>query len=71
MQHLPRMQFGYLQSKIFPIYFSIQVVSAGVLYFTTPVDSPLVVWIALFAGSVGNLVIVGPWTTKFLPPSLR
>ena len=65
------MQFGYLQSKIFPIYFSIQAVSAGVLYLTTPVDSPLAVWIGLFACSLGNLAIVGPWTTKFLPPGLR
>src|SRR5271170_5610933 len=59
------MQFGYLQSKIFPIYFTIQSVSAGILYFTSPVDTPLAVWITLFAGSIGNLVLVGPWTTKY------
>jgi len=59
------MQFGYLQSKIFPIYFSMQAASAAVLYFTSPVDSPLAIWITLFAGSLGNLAVVGPWTTKF------
>lgn len=58
------MQFGYLQSKIFPIYFSLQSAAAGILYFTSPVETPLAVWIALFAGSVGNLAVVGPWTTK-------
>jgi hypothetical protein len=58
------MQFGYLQSKIFPIYFSIQTVSTGILYFTSPVDTPLIIWVVLLAGSVGNLVIVGPWTIK-------
>jgi hypothetical protein len=43
-------------------------VAAAVLYFTSPVDSPLAVWIALIAGSVGNLAVVGPWTTKSLIP---
>ena len=42
-----------------------QAASAAVLYFTSPIDSPLAIWITLFAGSLGNLAVVGPWTTKF------
>jgi hypothetical protein len=59
------MQFGTLQSKIFPVYFSMQSAGAAVLYLTSPVQSPLVIWITLLLGSVGNLAVVGPWTTKY------
>jgi len=60
------MQFGTLQSKIFPVYFSMQSAGAAVLYLTSPVQSPLVVWITLLLGSVGNLAVVGPWTTNLM-----
>lgn len=56
------MQFVYMQSKVFPIYFSVQTVSTGILYFTSPADTPFIIWIVLCPGSIGNLAFVGSWT---------
>lgn len=62
---LPRQQFGLLQSKLFPIYFSLQSVLNGVCLVTTSHrNGRIVFWIGL-VGGVLNLILVGPWTTKY------
>ncbi|CAF3869937.1 unnamed protein product [Rotaria magnacalcarata] len=63
---LPRQQFGLLQSKLFPIYFSLQTVLNGICLLTTSNRNGRIIFIIGLVGGLLNLAIVGPWTTKIM-----
>ncbi|KAK7531675.1 uncharacterized protein J3D65DRAFT_578290 [Phyllosticta citribraziliensis] len=76
---LPRPQFASLQSKIFPVYFTLQTLIPAALYLTQPSSlsnaslSPTSTFntatnltIAMAAGGLLNLVLVGPQTTAVM-----
>ncbi|KAK8153704.1 hypothetical protein IWX90DRAFT_76605 [Phyllosticta citrichinensis] len=78
---LPRPQFASLQSKIFPVYFTLQTLIPAALYLTQPASlsnaslSPSTtttfstatnLTIAMAAGGLLNLVLVGPQTTAVM-----
>jgi hypothetical protein len=62
---LPRQQFGLLQSKLFPIYFSLQSVLNGACLVTTSNRNARIIFLIGVVGGLLNLTIVGPWTTKY------
>ncbi len=62
---LPRQQFGLLQSKLFPIYFSLQSVLNGVCFVTTSNRNARIIFLIGAVSGLINLTIVGPWTTKY------
>ena len=62
---LPRQQFGMLQSKLFPIYFSLQSVLNGICLLTTSNRNGQIIFSIGLVGGLINLIIVGPWTTRF------
>lgn len=64
-QALPRQQFGLLQSKLFPVYFSIQSALNGVCLFTTSNRNARIIFLVGTVGGLINLLIVGPWTTRY------
>jgi hypothetical protein len=64
---LPKLVFGNLQSKQFPIYFFIQSVLSISLWWGAGAISPLLVdgwnqksWLLSLACSVLNLIVIGP-----------
>ena len=61
---LPRQQFGLLQSKLFPVYFSLQSVLNGICLVTTSNQNARIVFIIGTVSGLINLTIVGPWTKK-------
>lgn len=61
---LPRQQFGLLQSKIFPIYFSLQSILSGLCLLTTSNRNARIVFLTSLAGGLINLLVVGPWAAK-------
>ncbi|CAF3309259.1 unnamed protein product [Rotaria socialis] len=63
---LPRQQFGLLQSKLFPIYFSLQTVLNGICLLTTSNRNGRIIFIIGLVCGLLNLAIVGPWTTKIM-----
>ncbi|KAK8199068.1 hypothetical protein HDK77DRAFT_496291 [Phyllosticta capitalensis] len=74
---LPRPQFASLQTKIFPVYFSLQTVLPIALYLTAPPSSPLTsspvggstataLIAAMGVAGLANLVVVGPATTSVM-----
>ena len=71
-KHLPRQQFGNLQSQLFPYYFSIQTGGSALLAwlwsrsssFGRALDRKLIS--VMFAGGALNLILVGPWTTSIM-----
>ncbi len=62
---LPRQQFGLLQSKLFPIYFSLQSVLNGVCLVTTSNRNARIIFLIGALSGLINLTILGPWTTKY------
>ena len=64
---LPRQQFGLLQSKLFPIYFSLQSALNGVCLLTTSNRNARIIFLIGLVSGVINLTVVGPWTTKYDP----
>jgi len=62
---LPRQQFGMLQSKLFPIYFSLQSVLNGVCLLTTSNRNARIIFLIGAVSGLINLTILGPWTTKY------
>jgi hypothetical protein len=62
---LPRQQFGLLQSKLFPIYFSFQSILNGVCLVTTSNRNARIIFLIGIAGGLLNLTIVGPLTSKY------
>ena len=62
---LPRQQFGLLQSKLFPIYFSLQTILNGVCFITTSNRNARIIFLIGGVSGLINLAIVGPWTTKY------
>lgn len=63
-QTLPRPQLGQLQSKLFPIYFSLQSALAAVCLLTTSQRSARLLFATDVVGGLINLVVFGPWTIK-------
>lgn len=66
---LPRQQFGNLQSKLFPAYFTLQSLGSAALATLWCVahkgkkDFNVYLLGGMFAAGLGNLLVVGPWTT--------
>ncbi|KAM0792892.1 hypothetical protein ACM66B_002654 [Microbotryomycetes sp. NB124-2] len=72
-KHLPRQQFGNLQSKLFPKFFALQTATAGLLLWWHHKAGKLVsssynAWLLAIMASTGalNLLFVGPWTTAIM-----
>lgn len=71
---LPRQQFGNLQSKLFPPFFTIQMVTGAICFVTSYYYSRTATYNELLAlGGVTlsgllNLSLVGPWTTVCWQP---
>ena len=63
---LPRQQFGLLQSKLFPVYFSLQSALNGVCLLTTSNRNARIIFIIGIVGGLINLTVVGPWTSKYV-----
>lgn len=64
-KNLPRQQFGLLQSKLFPVYFSLQSVLNGVCLITAPNRNARIIFLIGVVSGMLNLAVVGPWTTKY------
>ena len=62
---LPRQQFGTLQSKLFPIYFSLQSLLNGICLATTSNRNSRIIFSIGTIGGLINLTIVGPWTSRY------
>ncbi|KAK8221573.1 hypothetical protein IWZ01DRAFT_491066 [Phyllosticta capitalensis] len=72
---LPRPQFASLQTKIFPVYFSLQTALPIALYLTLPPTTPFstsspstatALIAAMGVAGLANLVVVGPATTSVM-----
>jgi hypothetical protein len=62
---LPRQEFGLLQSRLFPVYFSLQTILNGVCLVTTSNRNARIIFLIGAVSGLINLTIVGPWTTKY------
>jgi hypothetical protein len=68
---LPRQQFGALQKRLFPTFFALQTVTAGICTYTS-LRSSYTTWNEVYALAIVaatgflNLVLVGPWTTSIM-----
>lgn len=62
---LPRQQFGLLQGKLFPVYFSLQSLLNGICLITTSDRRGRILFSVGLACGLMNLAVVGPWTTRY------
>lgn len=76
-KHLPRQMFGSVQSRLFPVYFSIQsATSVALLWLWTKGARPsnknqlwrMNKYLLAFCAtaSVANMLVIGPWTTAIM-----
>ncbi|CAF0980298.1 unnamed protein product [Adineta steineri] len=63
---LPRPQLGQLQSKLFPIYFSLQTALSGICLLTTRNRNAQIIFVIGIVGGLINLIVFGPWTIKLM-----
>ncbi|ORY86986.1 hypothetical protein BCR37DRAFT_385427 [Protomyces lactucae-debilis] len=68
---LPRQQFGALQKRLFPTFFTLQTVTGAFCAWTSYI-APASTWNEVVALSVVatsgllNLLLIGPWTTRIM-----
>jgi len=63
---LSRPQLGQLQSKLFPIYFSLQSALSGLCLLTTSNRTSQLIFLIDLIGGLINLIVLGPLTIKFV-----